>query len=121
MLKYDRGQETQVSPEMRATIAPFAQRDMVHMFMEGISPRYLEVLLNAATQGIQTYTGDLLNGLDRYSAEEQEELATRLEPEQQGFAFSFMERVLDFGRKPLCRGNSRCGRHAAERTACGTG
>ena len=99
ILKYDRGQETQISPEMRATIAPFAQRDMVHMFMEGISPRYLDVLLDAATQGIKTYTGDLLNGLDRYTAEERTELASRLETEQQGFAVSFMERVLHFGRR----------------------
>lgn len=97
MLKHADGAETVVSPENRATIGAFAQRDMVQMFMEGISLEYLRVLHVAATLGIQTYTSDLLKGLDRYSEQERKELAVRLAPEQQSFAQSFMERVLHFG------------------------
>lgn len=60
-LKKKQPEFQQLTPEMNALIAPFAQVDMVHQFMEGIALEYQEFIAESLAGYLDDYLGNLVN------------------------------------------------------------
>ena len=79
-LKYRTILEEKIKFDMTATIVPFAQREMVHVFMEGVDSSYLEVEESYLTRMCNEYLKIIVDNLDRYNGTEKNDLRKRLIP-----------------------------------------
>lgn len=95
LLKQRRIEPATVSPESRATIVPFAQRDMVDQFMRGIALEYHDHLSAYMTAFLPHFTSTVLGNLTRYSEEERSEIEGRLNEVHTDMVESFLEWLVD--------------------------
>lgn len=80
-LKYKKneGESTEIDFENDATIIPFAQREMVATFMMGVDPSYQIAIEKDLQQLFASYPQTLVDGIDKLSQLEKEELQLKLE------------------------------------------
>jgi hypothetical protein len=79
-LKHRTALESKIDFEMTATIIPFAQREMVDIFMAGVDPSYLQVEESYLTQMYNEYLRIIIDNLDCYNDTEKRDLTKRLIP-----------------------------------------
>jgi len=77
-LKYKRQKTIRIDFDTRAAIIPFAQREMVDTFMEGVDPSYLKVEEAFLKDIFDNYAKIILENLQKYTPEEQEKLKENL-------------------------------------------
>ena len=66
-LKRSQPEFQQLTPEMNALIAPFAQGDMVHQFMEGIAFEYQDFIAEYMAEYLDEYLDNLVNAIENIS------------------------------------------------------
>ena len=86
-----------VGPGNEAVIAPFAQIEMVYLFMEGIDPDYLEFLEASFGSYLREYTHAILEGLSGYVGEDRERISERLHGYHGDITSRFLQDIRDFG------------------------
>ena len=79
-LKYRRQQDLygKIDFKNNASIIPFAQREMVDIFMEGIDPTYRNVEETYLSKIFQNYAGIIVNNLQKYTDKEKRDLNQKL-------------------------------------------
>ena len=77
-LKYVQGQYVRASREQNAIIMPFAQKEMVKTFMEGIDPSYNEVLHSYFNELLHKYPENILSIIPELSEQRRQELLEKL-------------------------------------------
>lgn len=77
-LKYKRLRTTRIGFKTRAAIIPFAQREMVDTFMQGVDPFYLKVEDGFLNDIFDRYAAAISKNLQKYTPEEQEKLKENL-------------------------------------------
>jgi len=77
-LKYKKHISAKIDYETDAVIVPFAQREMVITFMEGIDPLYIVVEEDYLSQIFKEYAEIVVEYLDKYTTEEKNELKAKL-------------------------------------------
>ncbi len=97
ILKMRHEGEDVLRPNHPATIVPFAQADMIYQFMQGIDPGYHDYMRQSVVSHLGSYTDRILENLDRYSADDREEIAKRLGNVHPEIAESFVRSVDDIG------------------------
>jgi hypothetical protein len=94
-LKYRLFGDEKIRHDMGAAIVPFAQREMVHTFMEGIDPDLLDNVNQAATRLITELPSTIIDSIPDLTAERKKELKQILssisEHELEKFRESFTE------------------------------
>ena len=93
----------QVGPDNRAIIVPFAQSEMVHEFMQGISPIYFQYLHESMISHLEEYTTTIIDSLDQYSDSDKAALQQTLRNLQPGIADEFVNQVNELGRGYLAK------------------
>ena len=73
-LKYMPGEEQRITFENGALIIPFAQREMVDMFMSGMEPRFEEALLASLSTTFHEFPAAIVDGIDKLEEAEKTEL-----------------------------------------------
>ncbi len=66
MLKFHRQRVVQIDRKNTATIIPFAQSEMVAVFMEGVEPKYRAFLSRLLPEILKTYNTELLEFSTEY-------------------------------------------------------
>jgi len=77
-LKYQKHLSSKIDFKNDASIIPFAQREMVDVFMEGIDPYYRNIAENYLSKIFQDYAGIIVNNLEKYTAKEKKDLNKKL-------------------------------------------
>lgn len=77
-LKYIQGRDVKIGFENDATIVPFAQREMVIAFMEGIHPKYLHALESYLTELFDKYPEKVVDAISQIDGSETEQLVAKL-------------------------------------------
>ena len=67
-----------ISRDHRAVVVPFAQREMVNTFMEGIDPGYVEFLQHYLTQLFYKYPEDIAKSLPKLNKKEKNALIQKV-------------------------------------------
>jgi hypothetical protein len=73
-LKHARIEENQVGFENGAVIVPFAQREMVDIFMSGMDPRFAEEFVGGLAKTFQEYPGVIIDSIERLTDDEKKAL-----------------------------------------------
>jgi len=69
-----------VTHDCGATIAPFAQKDMVALFMNGVSRYFTEMVQTAVTDIIERYPAVIVDAMPNLTVEEKQKTKKKLEP-----------------------------------------
>jgi len=77
-LKYQKHLSSKIDFENDASIIPFAQREMVDVFMEGIDPYYRNIEETYLSKLFQNYAGIIVNNLQKYTDKEKRDLNQKL-------------------------------------------
>jgi len=77
-LKYKKAVSSKIDFERNASIVPFAQREMVDIFMEGADPSYLNSEKSYLSQLFKDYTEILIENIKGYSDTQKGSLKTRM-------------------------------------------
>ncbi len=77
-LKHWRKSKSAIGVDTSATIAAYAQREMVHRFMEGIGPFFLEIMTGYLSQLPENFAKSLVRRLRKYSKSEKQRLESGL-------------------------------------------
>ncbi|MDM7939872.1 MAG: hypothetical protein QUS07_05970, partial [Methanothrix sp.] len=77
-LKYKRLRTERIDLKTSAAIIPFAQREMVDTFMQGVDPSYLKVEEGFLKDIFDSYAAAIPKSLQKYTPEEQENLKDNL-------------------------------------------
>ncbi len=77
-LKYKRLRTERIDLRTSAAIIPFAQREMVDTFMQGVDPSYLKVEEGFLNDIFDSYAAAISRNLQKYTPEEQEKLKDNL-------------------------------------------
>ena len=77
-LKFKETKNVKIALENTATIIPFAQREMVDIFMQGIDPFYLRVVRNYLLWLSQKYSEMIVDNIKKYTDKEKNKLKKRL-------------------------------------------
>ncbi len=77
-LKYREHISAKIDYKTDALIVPFAQREMVDTFMQGVDPLYIEVEEDYLSQIFKDYAEIVIEDLDKYTEEEKIRLKNKL-------------------------------------------
>ncbi len=77
-LKYREYISRKIDFETSATIIPFAQREMVHTFMEGINPELETQMTGYLSEIFNKYPELIVENIEKFSGEEKETLKNKL-------------------------------------------
>ncbi|MCK4358268.1 MAG: hypothetical protein KAW92_05920 [Candidatus Cloacimonetes bacterium] len=77
--KYNKHLSTEISFEMGSTIIPFAQREMVHTFMEGVDPDLQRYMEDSLFQIFGKYPKIIVENIGKFNDKEKQELLKKLE------------------------------------------
>lgn len=69
-LKYTETERQQVTFENGAIIVPFAQREMVDIFMSGMDPRFEQAIITNVATSIQAYPQFIINSIEKLDQNE---------------------------------------------------
>lgn len=91
------GEKDQTGEELSATIIPFAQRDMVETFMDGIHPGYHLALEDFIDETIERLTEHLLNQIkDTISNTKYSDLLNDMSNRRSSIVHNFQDRLGDY-------------------------
>ncbi len=76
-LKYMPGEKQRITFENGALIIPFAQREMVDIFMSGMEPRFEEALLASLSTTFHEYPAAIIEGIEKLDDTEKTDLKER--------------------------------------------
>lgn len=94
-LRYSREAETSVGKRIEASIIPFAQREMVARFMEGVDPDYREAEENFLSELSEKFPQAIVKNLKKYTPMQREKLLGQIK--------DACKRVFDGYRKGMDR------------------
>jgi len=77
-LKHWKISKTTIGVDTSATVAAYAQREMVNRFMEGIDPFFLEIMTGYLSELPENFAKSLVRGLRKYSKSEKQKLESGL-------------------------------------------
>jgi hypothetical protein len=77
-LKYEEHISVKIDFETSASIIPFAQREMVDIFMEGVDPSYRDIEESYLSSIFNEYAGIVVDSLERSIDEEKKQLKEKL-------------------------------------------
>lgn len=97
-LKYRVTHHQQTTVEQPATIIPFAQQEMVFTFIEGIDPRYDDLLLGYLTQLFDTYPGAIVDSIQNMSGAEKSHLHQELTKQAARMRDELVQRLTEYRR-----------------------
>jgi hypothetical protein len=98
-LKYVTVHEQQIDSDTIAMILPFAQQEMVSTFMEGVDPRYEEVLNGYLTQLFDEYPRVLVNSLVSSTVDEKQKLLDALLQQSKGMLADLKDLLAKYRRQ----------------------
>jgi hypothetical protein len=73
-LNYKESLERNIGPQLSATLIPFAQKEMVYGFMDGVSPEYKEVVLTSLKELFDKYPDELAKRFKHLTAKRRADL-----------------------------------------------
>jgi len=80
ILKFTVDEHNQITFDSGAVIVPFAQREMVDIFMSSMDPRLGEELLGSISSTFHIYTDALINSIGKLNDSEKDELRGAFQP-----------------------------------------
>lgn len=97
-LKWKEIETVRADHENTAAITPFAQREMVDTFLSGIDPAYLETVLRALTQLLETSADELLQAIPDPALPNKANIAQTLTKKIPGLVQSFAQKMTRYSR-----------------------
>jgi len=98
-LKYIREFSEKVNHKTRAVIIPFAQREMVHTFMEGVDPNYIRVEQKYLAEIFKQYSKIIINEIKWEDEKEKKGFVAKLEKANKEILKYFQKKTKDFREK----------------------
>lgn len=101
-LRYTRV-ERKITPTMGAAIVPFAQMDMISMFVEGIDPRLEEILNYSLTELFTKYPQRLFELISQHVEKDISSLTQEVAQQAQNIGQEFIKTFTDYRRANFVR------------------
>lgn len=98
-LKMLYGPTQKVTHGMGASIQPFAQTDMVDLFMSGIDPKYQDVINSTIADFFQKYPDSIAGMIQQHDEKEREALLSSLKTKNEEIFTDFIKKMKDFKRQ----------------------
>lgn len=98
LLRYREGGSGEIRAEHQAMVIPFAQGDMIELFMRGMHPEYGEYVHSLVEPLLRRYVSVLLNRVDGMPEEERRRLEMDAEEDSETIAEVLMEDMSKFGQ-----------------------
>ncbi|MFA5837461.1 MAG: hypothetical protein WC837_10960 [Bellilinea sp.] len=95
-LKYRVDHDTSIDPDRNAIIIPFAQREMVNTFIEGIDPSFNQLLDGYLAKVFESYPRALINNLSQSTEKEKQALLRTLSHESTGILKKLREDLKEY-------------------------
>lgn len=92
-LKYKEDISGQIDFETDASIIPFAQRDMVATFMEGVDPNYRSIQEHYLSRLFDQYGNIIVDNLEKYTEAEKADLKQRLATQSEDIIEEHQEKL----------------------------
>ena len=99
LLKYMFDEATSFDDEIEAGIIPFAQTDMVHRFMRGVDPYYVDASDQFLEELCDDFTKKIVSQLKRFPKTEKEAIQKKLEKYNQRLIKEFSENMAEFTKQ----------------------
>lgn len=99
VLQYKKHLENYVSFNNVAAIIPFAQREMVYAFMEGVSPDYEQEIENYFSQVCNEYPKIIIENINKLKNEEKAELKEKLKKISNEWKKQYKKRLEEYRRE----------------------
>jgi hypothetical protein len=80
-LKYKEIENKKITLESGAYVIPFAQREMVDIFMSGIDPRLTNALVESLTEIFHEYPQAIIDSIETMNDDEKSSLKTQFQPQ----------------------------------------
>jgi len=81
-LKYKETENKKITLETGAYVIPFAQREMVDIFMSGIDPRFTDALVESLSEIFQEYPRAIVDSIETMNDDEKSSLKTQFQPQR---------------------------------------
>lgn len=98
-LKYKERLSAEINFENAATIIPFAQREMVYTFMEGINPYLQNQIEGYLSEIFDKYPEVIVESIEKYDDSEKERLKQKLKEASNKIFKDYQEHVTTYRRK----------------------
>ena len=98
-LKYKERLSAEINFENAATIIPFAQREMVYTFMEGINPYLQNQIEGYLSEIFDKYPEVIVENIEKYDDSEKERLKQKLKEASNKIFKDYQEHVTTYRRK----------------------
>lgn len=92
-LKYIDGFKGRITIQSPANIVPFAQGEMVNLFMEGIEPRYQQVIYSAINELFQKYPDYVIEHFKKLDEKEKIDLTSTLKGKNEAILKEFFDKL----------------------------
>jgi len=92
-LKYKKRRSVRIDFTVSASIMPFAQREMVDTFMQGVDPDYLNVEERYLNDIFDKYATEVSKNLDRYPSEDRERFELNLKDAGRAILKDFKDKL----------------------------
>lgn len=100
-LKYEKQHRAEVNFETIARIIPFAQREMVYTFMEGVDPDLQEYIEGDLSRIFDGYPEIIVESIEKFDEREKQALLKKLKRASSSIFKDYQERVTSY-RKDKC-------------------
>ncbi|MFQ5788150.1 MAG: hypothetical protein ACE5H1_09240 [Thermodesulfobacteriota bacterium] len=95
-LKYKEDICASIDFETSASIVPFAQREMVDTFMEGVDPSYREIQESYLSEIFREYAGIIVDSIYEFSDEEKKKLKEKIAASGQEIVKDLSEKLQEY-------------------------
>jgi len=82
-LKYKEIENKKITLETGAYVIPFAQRDMVDIFMSGLDPRLTDALVESLSEIFQEYPQAIVDSIETMNDDEKSSLKAQFQPQSE--------------------------------------
>jgi hypothetical protein len=98
-LKYDQTQKIEANTRMTSAIVPFAQRDMVYTFVEGVNPIYTNFSEKYLRELFNNYPDIILDSLSELTEPQKNKLSKKLKKLGNSLVNDFSQSMGDYRRR----------------------
>ena len=98
-LKYYQTDKVEVTTSMTAAIIPFAQREMVNTFVEGVNPTYTNYLHQYLMGLFDSFPNTILNQITELTAQQKAKYSKRIKKYGERLFSDFSQSMVDYRRE----------------------
>src|SRR3990172_27738 len=95
-LKYKKENDAAINMDLSSCIIPFAQSEMVAMFIEGVDPLYNKIISDYLSEYFKKYPDSIVDSIENVDADRKEEFSKKLKEIGLSILSDFNNRLQDY-------------------------